>query len=107
MELCNPTLLKAKTVAGMLTPSIKITKTYSWGLGIGLCRTSAGGVAWHWGDNVIYQNLMAILPKEQCGVVVMTNSSNGLQTAIQVALSLLNYCIANPIDLSKLESFPF
>lgn len=107
MELCDPTLLQEKTVAGMLTPSIKITETYSWGLGIGLCRTSAGDIAWQWGDNMIYQNMMAILPKEQCGVVVMTNSSNGLQITTPIVVMLLNCCLENPIDLTKLESFPF
>ena len=97
MEFCKPTLLSVETTGLMLTPSVKINELYSWGLGIGLCRTSAGDLAWQSGNNVIYQNFMVILPREQCGAVVMTNSSNGLQIAPYIAVSLLNRLLAKPI----------
>lgn len=109
IELCRPTLLPAATVTRMLTPSVKINPVYAWGLGIGLCRTSAGELAWHWGNNGIYQSFMVILPGEQCGVVIMTNSSNGLQIAPQIAISFLNGILEKPIDnLDEIaKAYPF
>jgi len=52
-----------------------------WGLGVGLEKTSAGQAFWHWGDNGAFKAYMVGFPEHKSGLVMFTNSENGLSIA--------------------------
>lgn len=52
-----------------------------WGLGVGLEKTSAGLAFWQWGDNGAFKAYMVGLPEHKSGLVMLTNSENGLSLA--------------------------
>lgn len=57
----------------------RLSRTLSWGLGWGIERTEAGDAIWHWGDNNgEFHNFVIAYPGEKTGVVIFTNSGNGL-----------------------------
>jgi len=57
----------------------------AWGLGVGLERTAQGPALWHWGDNGAFKAYMVIYPRQRSGLVMFTNSENGLNIANAVA----------------------
>ncbi|MBA3248483.1 MAG: beta-lactamase family protein, partial [Pyrinomonadaceae bacterium] len=107
--------LKKETAKLMLTPQIKVGESInsvarpagalsphiSWGLGWGLQQTNEGTSFWHWGDNGDSKAYVVAFDKQQTGVVVFTNSANGLSIIREIidqsvggfhpALALLNY----------------
>lgn len=60
-----------------------------WGLGIGLEKTSAGLAFWHWGDNGAFKAYMVGFPERKSGLVMFTNSENGLSIAGAVVKAAL------------------
>ena len=57
----------------------RLSRTLSWGLGWGVERTEAGDAIWHWGDNNgEFHSFVIAYPGEGAGVVIFTNSGNGL-----------------------------
>jgi CubicO group peptidase (beta-lactamase class C family) len=89
----NGTGLKKATRKQMLTPQIrvdeacrnctarppeKLSKEIAWGLGWGLQTTDEGTSFWHWGDNGNNKAFIVAFEKEKAGIVVLTNSANGL-----------------------------
>ena len=59
--------------SGRLSPSL------SWGLSWGLEQTENGVAIWHWGDNNgEFHSFIMAYPKEKVGIVIFTNSGNGL-----------------------------
>jgi CubicO group peptidase (beta-lactamase class C family) len=60
-----------------------------WGLGVGLEKTSAGLAFWHWRDNGAFKAYMAGFPEHKCGLVMFTNSENGLTIADAVVKAAL------------------
>ena len=57
----------------------RLSRTLSWGLGWGIERTEAGDAIWHWGDNNgEFHSFVIAYPGEGAGVVIFTNSGNGL-----------------------------
>lgn len=107
--------LKKETARLMLTPQAKVgprrdttsspatqpSPYISWGLGWGLQSTAEGTSLWHWGDNVDNKSYVVAFDKQKMGVVVFTNSINGLAIirevieqsvgGFQPALDWLNY----------------
>ncbi len=63
----------------MLTPQIKLSYSLDWGLGWGLERTNKGNFFWHWGDLVTFKSFTAASKDLQTGIVILTNSQNGLK----------------------------
>lgn len=60
-------------------PPQKLSATLSWGLGWGLERAENGPAIWQWGDNNgEFQSFVIGYPGTKTGVVVLTNSGNGL-----------------------------
>jgi len=49
----------------------------SWGLGVGIEKTSAGTALWHWGENHGDTHTFMMARDDGSGVVVFTNSGNG------------------------------
>jgi tetratricopeptide (TPR) repeat protein len=98
--------LKRATVREMLNPQSRINENcrtqcldpkepprisaaLSWGLGVGLQKTRGGEAFWHWGDNNVFRCYMLAYPKRKTGLVVFTNSTNGLSITPEiVALAL-------------------
>lgn len=63
----------------MLTPQIKLSYSLDWGLGWGLEKTNKGNFFWHWGDLVTFKSFTAASKDLQTGIVILTNSQNGLK----------------------------
>lgn len=94
IAVMNGVGLKKSTARLMLSPQVyinescifclspgagQVSSTLSWGLGWGLERTAAKDAFWHWGENRgEFQTFTMAYPKEKMGVVVFTNSGNGL-----------------------------
>ncbi len=91
--ILNGTGLKKETARLMLTPQIKVSESgtrnldappeklsqqISWGLGWGLQSTKDGLSFWHWGDNGNTKAFVVAFEKGKTGMVVFTNSANGL-----------------------------
>ena len=91
--------LKAQTLKQMETPQIavdpectnctdrtptQLSKTLFWGLGFGIQNTKDGESLWHWGDNGSFKSFVVAYPKQKLGLVMFTNSENGLSIAPEV-----------------------
>jgi CubicO group peptidase (beta-lactamase class C family) len=60
----------------------KLSPTVSWGLGWGLERAANGTAFWQWGDyNGEVQSFAIGVPATRDGIVILTNSGNGLSIA--------------------------
>jgi CubicO group peptidase (beta-lactamase class C family) len=70
--------LSDQSQAAWLTPQIEIKKGVSWGLGWGLQETAAGKAIFQWGDNAGYKGFVTANVQESSGLVVFTNSDNGM-----------------------------
>ncbi len=69
--------------SGRLSPSL------SWGLGWGLERTEHGVAIWHWGDNNgEFHSFIMAYPKEKVGIVIFTNSGNGLSIIPEIVTQI-------------------
>jgi CubicO group peptidase (beta-lactamase class C family) len=88
-ELANPTLISGPLWQEMITPRIRVNDHISWGLGIGIQHSQTGDSLWQWGANPGYQSLMVVYPDEGIGIVILTNSSDGLQAARDIAQQAL------------------
>ena len=94
IAVMNGTGLKRETAKEMLRAQIKVdeggsnsidrgtgrlSQSISWGLGWGLQQTADGKSFWHWGsNNGDVQCFTVSFEKERAGLVVFTNSGNGL-----------------------------
>jgi CubicO group peptidase (beta-lactamase class C family) len=93
IAVMNGVGLKAATVRRMLAPQVwldegcvtclgrqvmKPSTTLAWGLGVGLEHTARGDGFWHWGDNPGFKNFVIAFPRQKSGIVILTNSDNGL-----------------------------
>jgi tetratricopeptide (TPR) repeat protein len=100
IAVLNGTGLKKETSEQMLRTQVRLdescfscierssgplSRTLSWGLGWGLERTDAGDAIWHWGDNNgEFQGFVMAYPKEKIGIVILTNSGNGLSITPEI-----------------------
>jgi CubicO group peptidase (beta-lactamase class C family) len=97
--ILNGTGLKKETARLMLTPQIKVgesgvgnldaapaklSQNVSWGLGWGLQSTKDGTAFWHWGDNGNTKAFIVAFVKQKTGMVVFTNSANGLSIVKEI-----------------------
>lgn len=84
----------------MLRPQIKVTNEVSWGLGWGILHTKNDRAIWHWGNwNGLYQHLAVILKNEKKGIVVLTNSGNGLNLCKRLVPQMID------LDIQPLYRF--
>ena len=75
----NSNYLTEASLKQMLTPQIKLSYSLDWGLGWGLEKTNKGNFFWHWGDLVIFKSFIAASKDLKTGIVILTNSQNGLK----------------------------
>lgn len=73
------------------TPQTPVEAGISWGLGWGLSSSAAGDSFWHWGSNAGYRCFVAASHTMGNGVVVMTNSDNGMALCREVVQMTLGY----------------
>jgi CubicO group peptidase (beta-lactamase class C family) len=71
--------LSPETVDEMLRPQMRVNDSVSWGLGWGLQHADDGDSFWQWGDNGGYKNFAVAFRERREGIVVLTNSVNGLK----------------------------
>lgn len=91
----------------ILTPQISVESFCSWGLGWGLEHTGIGDYYWHWGDAGDYQSFALGSRDHRHGIVIMTNSSNGLllcEKIIPIFFHIEHPC-ASRAFLSKIETY--
>jgi CubicO group peptidase (beta-lactamase class C family) len=104
VAILQGTGLKKETAKLMLTPQIKLSESgtnnikdapeklspyLSWGLGWGLQTTGDGLAFWHWGDNGDTKAYIICYPKQKFGVVIFTNSTNGLSIVPEIVRAAL------------------
>jgi CubicO group peptidase (beta-lactamase class C family) len=70
-------------------PITKASDSIAWGLGVGIEQTAGGPFFWHWGDNGDFKAFFAASVGSKCGVVIFTNSSNGMMIIPDVAARAL------------------
>ena len=81
--------LSQKFVNEMLKPQVKISTPISWGLGWTIENGPVGTAFYHYGNAGTLQHLAVGFKEQQAGVVIMTNSGNGLRMCIRTALRAL------------------
>lgn len=81
--------LSSGSLKEMLKPQIKISTPISWGLGWTIENGEVGTAFYHYGNSGTSQHLAVGLKQQQAGVVIMTNSGNGLRMCIRTALRAL------------------
>jgi CubicO group peptidase (beta-lactamase class C family) len=64
---------------GMLVPRTKVNDRIEWALGWGIQHTGQGDAFWQWGNNGVYQGFVLGYPADGRGMVILTNSQNGLK----------------------------
>lgn len=78
-------LLPLGAVAKLWKPQVEAADGISWGLGLGVEHTPSGDAFWHWGNNSSrYHCFVVAFPLERIGVVVFTNSGNGLKACTEI-----------------------
>ncbi|MEM7553330.1 MAG: serine hydrolase domain-containing protein [Cyanobacteria bacterium P01_A01_bin.84] len=76
--------LTESSLKQMLTPQTKISRSIDWGLGWGLEKTNKDNFFWHWGDLVTFKSFVMGSRNLQTGIVILTNSQNGLKICEQI-----------------------
>jgi CubicO group peptidase (beta-lactamase class C family) len=105
IAMMKGTGLKKETAREMLSPQIKVDEGgsnsinrstgrlspfISWGLGWGLEQTADGKAFWHWGsNNGDVQSFTVSFEKERAGLVIFTNSGNGLSIVSEIVRQAL------------------
>ena len=76
----------------MFEPAVTIDDENMWGLGIAIESDDDGAKTyWHSGINPGFQSLYVLYPEENKYVVILTNSDNGLDFAIETARAYLGF----------------
>jgi len=88
-EAATPRLLNKETGNQLRTPQIAINDDFSWGLGFGIQHGDQGEALWQNGMTPGFRSVMVIYPEHQWGVVVLTNSDDGMSVAYDVAARAL------------------
>ena len=70
-------------------PITKVSDSIAWGLGVGIEQTAHGPFFWHWGDNGDFKAFFAASAGSRRGVIIFTNSSNGMMIIPDIAARAL------------------
>jgi CubicO group peptidase (beta-lactamase class C family) len=79
----------ASAAREMLRPQVTLNRFLGWGLGWGIQRMPGGDTFWHWGSNTGFKCFVVASRPRRAGVVVMTNSENGLRVCRETVLEVL------------------
>ncbi len=88
-EMLHPTLLDPAAVERMLRPEVEVSNGVAWALGWGIERTGGRTFFWHWGDGASSRGFVIGCRETGDGVVVLTNSENGLSVAAPIVAAVL------------------
>jgi len=124
IAVMNGTGLKPATARAMISQQTKVDQGCSncigrpvtqpsesifWGLGVGLQHTAGGDSFWHWGDNGVFRCMMIGYPASKQGIIIFTNSGNGLAIAPHIAKLAMHE--AQPafawVNYAPYDSLPF
>jgi CubicO group peptidase (beta-lactamase class C family) len=72
------------SLAQMFSPLSHPNADLQWGLGWGLGRAGKLDTFWHWGNNNVYQSFVVGCRERRSGLVVFTNSANGLMLCREI-----------------------
>jgi CubicO group peptidase (beta-lactamase class C family) len=89
IELSNPRYLSKGIASQIDSAQVKIGRDFSWGLGIGIQHSSHGDALWQNAITFGFRGIMVVYPREGYGVVVLTNSEDGLLVAYDIAARAL------------------
>jgi hypothetical protein len=89
IEFTNPRYLSKEIASQIDSAQIKISRDFSWGLGIGIQHTIYGDAIWQNAITFAYGGIMVMYPRDGFGVVVLTNSQSGQQVAYDIAARAL------------------
>lgn len=83
-------LLREESFRDMIQPQVDVRRGVSWGLGWGLIDSSKGIALWHWGNwSGLFQHFAAVYVQSGDGIVVLTNSGNGLRLCTELVPELM------------------
>lgn len=85
IEISDSQIMSPELSALVQEPQIKVNQHNSWGLGMGIQHSTVGDSLWHWGASTGYRSIMIIYPQHHIGIVVLTNSNEGLGLARDIA----------------------
>jgi len=71
--------------------TMKVTSQISWQPGWGIEMTEKGSINWHWGNDGCYQHYMAYMPGQDFGMIIFTNSNNGMAMSKSLATQLYGF----------------
>jgi CubicO group peptidase (beta-lactamase class C family) len=89
IELGRPRLIDPALAKELRSPQIAINDSFSWGLGPCIQHSDQGDALWQMGMMPGFRSVMVIYPDHGLGVVVLTNSSDGMSVAYDVAARAL------------------
>jgi CubicO group peptidase (beta-lactamase class C family) len=89
IELGRPRLIDPTLAKEMRSSQITINDSFSWGLGPCIQHSEQGDALWQMGMMPGFRSVMVIYPDHGLGVVVLTNSSDGMPVAYDVAARAL------------------
>lgn len=85
IEVAEPQYLSQDVAVQIRTPQVSAGRDMSWGLGPGIQHGDQGDALWQYGQTFGFRSVMVIYPEYGMGVVVLTNSDQGLPVAVDVA----------------------
>ena len=85
----NTDWLAPASLNEMAQRAVKINRESGWGLGWGVMNSENGPVIWHWGNWGVFQHFTAGMIESKRGVVILTNSGNGLNLCRELVTELL------------------
>lgn len=71
--------LGAASLKAMASAAVKVKDDIWWGLGWGGASIRGASHIWQWGNNNVYQSFVTGSPDTGSGLVILTNSANGLR----------------------------
>lgn len=83
-------LLTESSVQEMLRSQAQINNYLDWGLGWGLEYSNNQKYFWHWGDGGVYKTFAIASRKLGKGVVILTNSQNGLKICPDIVTAVMS-----------------
>jgi CubicO group peptidase (beta-lactamase class C family) len=84
IELMEPRMMRKEVLSQMLTPQVRVNAHNSWGLGFGIRHAERDNLVWHWGHMPDFQNFFIADLERKNGIVIMTNSTNGLDAVLEI-----------------------